>query len=248
MLRFSWLVPVVFASAVAHAQPDRRGQALQLFEQSDKAYKAGHFEQAAELLRKAYAAYPEPILLYNLGRALEGMGDPKGAVDAYEQYLHVAKHVDDRGAIERRIETLKTQLAKQAEADRPPPPPPLPAAAPPPPPAPVPVEEELDVGATAGWVAIGTGGALLATGALFGWRASANHDDAVNEPVQAKAADLQDTARNDATLANVMFAVGGAIAIGGGIYELLHQRSEHETQQGAQVSITPRGISVGWTW
>lgn len=62
----------------------------------------------------------------------------------------------------------------------------------------------------------------------------------MNEPVQAKAADLQDTTRSDATLANVMFAVGGAIVIGGGIYELLHQRPPHE---GAQVSVTPRGIS-----
>ena len=123
----------------------------------------------------------------------------------------------------------------------PPPPPPLPAAAPPPPP---PVEE-LDVGATAGWVVIGAGGAALVTGALFGWRASSNHDAAVNEPVQARAADLQDTANQDATLANVMLAVGGAIVISGGIYELLHQRAQHE---GAQVSITPRSISVGWAW
>ncbi len=241
MLRFSWLLPLVFVGTTAHAQPDRRGQALQLFEQSDTAYKAGDFEHAADLLRKAYAAYPEPILLYNLGRALEGLGDAKDAIDAYESYLHVAKHIEDRGAIERRIETLKVQLAKQAEADRPPPPPPLPAAAPPPPP---PVEV-LDVGATTGWVVIGTGGAALATGAVFAWRASANHDDAVNEPVQAKAADLQQAAHHDATIANVMFAVGGAIVIGGGIYELLHQRSQHE---GAQVSITPRSVSVGWAW
>jgi hypothetical protein len=92
---------------------------------------------------------------------------------------------------------------------------------------------------------IGTGGAALATGAVFAWRASANHDDAVNEPVQARAADLQQAAHHDATLANVMFAVGGAIAIGGGVYELLHQRSQHE---GAQVSITPRSVSVGWAW
>jgi tetratricopeptide (TPR) repeat protein len=145
MLRFSWLLPLVFVGTTAHAQPDRRGQALQLFEQSDTAYKAGDFEHAADLLRKAYAAYPEPILLYNLGRALEGLGDAKDAIDAYESYLHVAKHVEDRGAIERRIETLKGQLAKQAEADRPPPPPPLPAAAPPPPPPPV---EELDINTT----------------------------------------------------------------------------------------------------
>jgi len=245
MLRFSWLLPLLFATA-AHAEPDKRAQALQLFEQSDKAYKAGKFEQAADLLRKAYGIYPEPILLYNLGRALEGMGDAKDAVDEYEHYLHVAKHVDDRGAIERRIETLKAQLEKQQEADHPPPPPPPPALPPQPPPAATPViEDELDVPATVGWVAVGTGGALIVTGALFGWRASANHDDAVNEPVQTKAADLQSTAQHDATIANVMLAIGGAIAIGGGVYELLHHRSDEET---TQVSISAHGISVGWAW
>ncbi len=247
MLRFSWLLPLVFAAA-AHAEPDKRAQALQLFEQSDKAYKAGKFEQSAVLLRKAYQVYPEPILLYNLGRALEGLGDAKGAVEEYEQYLRVAKHVDDRGAIERRIATLKAHVEKEQEADHPPPPPPpaLPPQPPPPAPAPAPVvEEELDVPATVGWVAVGTGGALLATGALFGWRASANHDDAVNEPMQTRAADLQSTAQHDATIANVLFVVGGAIAIGGGVYELLHQRSEEEA---AQVTVTSHSISVGWAW
>lgn len=248
MLRFSWLLPLVFA-ATAHAEPDRRGQALELFEQSDKAYKAGKFEQSAVLLRKAYEVYPEPILLYNLGRALEGLGDAKGAVEEYEHYLRVAKHVDDRGAIERRIATLKAHLEKEQEADRPPPPPPpaLPPQLPPPAPAPAApvIEDELDVPATVGWVAVGTGGALVATGALFGWRASANHDDAVGEPMQTRAADLQSTAQHEATIANVLLVVGGAIAIGGGVYELLHHRSEEE---GAQVTITSHSVGVGWAW
>ena len=251
MLRFSWLLPLLFAAA-AHAEPDRRTQALQLFEQSDKAYKAGKFEQSAVLLRKAYGIYPEPILLYNLGRALEGLGDAKGAVEEYEHYLRVAKQVDDRGAIERRIATLKAHLEKEQEADHappPPPPPPLPPPTPPPPAPVVPVapvvEEELDVPATVGWVAVGTGGALVVTGALFGWRASANHDDAVNEPKQTIAADLQSTAQHDATIANVLIIVGGAVAIGGGVYELLHQRSEEEA---VQVTVTGHSVNVGWSW
>lgn len=235
MPRFSWLLPLLFATAAAHAQPDGRAHALQLFEESDKAYKAGDFEHAAALLRQAYAAYPEPILLYNLGRALEGMGDARAAADEYEHYLRVARRVDDRGAIERRIETLRSPLT--------PPPTPLPAAPPPPPPPP---REELDVGATAGWVVVGAGGALLATGAVFGWRASDSHDAAIDEPVQAKAADLQHTATSDATLANVLFISGGALAIGAGIYELVHHRSLE--REGLQVSITPRAVSLGWAW
>src|SRR5512135_1995436 len=107
MLRVSHVLALVLAtSAVVHAAPDKRTQALQLAADSERAYKDGKFEKAAELLRKAHGIYAEPILLYNLGRALEGMGDQKGAVEAYEQYLHDAKQIDDRPAIERRVATL----------------------------------------------------------------------------------------------------------------------------------------------
>jgi tetratricopeptide (TPR) repeat protein len=247
MLRFSWLLPLLFAAAAHAGPPGLRKKALELFELSDKDYKAGKFEEAADLLRQAYGLYPEPILLYNLGRALESVGDTQGAVDEYEHYLRVAKQVDDRAAIERRIETLKAQLAKQQEVTPPPPPPEKL-----PPPLPVRVEpaipednEELDVPATIGWGAIGTGGAIVVTGALFGWRASSNHDDAVNEPGQQKAVDLQSTAQHEATIANVLFVVGGAIAIGGGVYELIHRGTD---DPGPRVSLTPRGVTVGWAW
>ena len=104
---------MVFAAS-APAFADDRDRALKLFEDSDKAYKAGKFEKAAELLREAYGLYPEPLLLYNLGRAQEGLGDAKGAIESYERYLKDAKQIKDRGAIERRVDTLKAQLAKEA--------------------------------------------------------------------------------------------------------------------------------------
>jgi tetratricopeptide (TPR) repeat protein len=118
MLRLSHVFALMLAAtAVARAQPDKRAQALQLAADSEREYKAAHFEKAAELLRKAHGIYAEPILLYNLGRALEGMGDAKGAVEAYEEYLHDAKQIDDRPAIERRVATLKAQIEK-AEKDK----------------------------------------------------------------------------------------------------------------------------------
>jgi len=67
----------------------------------------------AELLRKAHDVYPEPILRYNLARALEGLGDGQGASEAYEQYLREAENVPDRGAIQSRIATLRRQIAER---------------------------------------------------------------------------------------------------------------------------------------
>ena len=61
-------------TTVAHAAPDKKKHALELAAESERAYKDGNFEKAADLLRKAHDTYAEPILLYNLGRALEGAG------------------------------------------------------------------------------------------------------------------------------------------------------------------------------
>ena len=286
---------LVFAllTTVAHAAPDKRTHALELAAESERAYKDGKFEKAADLLRKAHDIYAEPILLYNLGRALESMGDQKGAVDAYEQYLHDAKKIDDRPAIERRVATLKAQIektqqdavdqaekdrlakeqadkdkaaAEQAEKDRlakeqaekdrlakeqaTKPPPPLP---PPPPP----VEDDDSAFHRVGpWAALGAGGALVITGALFGWRANANHDAAVSAMKQTDASDLQNSATTDATLANVTFVVGGAALVGGAIWEYIEWKRAagralgatlaNEPVSRAHLHIAPTGIAIEW--
>ena len=245
MLRISYVFAgVVAVSGVARAEPDRRAQALKLFGDSDSAYKTGHFEQAADLLRRAYALYPEPLLLYNLGRALEGLGDAKGAVEQYERYLAEGKDIADRGAIERRIDTLKTQLAradadarrrtdeaKRTQATQ----------------APPPTDADLSVREIAPWATLGSGVALIATGAVFGLLASSNHDDAVKAPRQADAQALQQTAQHDATVANVLFGIGGAIAVGGAVWEIIEwRRAARSDDCTAHLRITPSSIAVEW--
>ncbi len=96
---------------------------------------------------------------------------------------------------------------------------------------------------------LGAGGALIVTGALFGWRASSNHDDAVAEPVQLAAQQLQDSAETDATIANVMFVLGGAAVIGGGIWEYIEwQRGDRAPTTGARLKVAPNGFAVEWLW
>ena len=275
MLPFDYILPMprlpyVFALAVALAgltgsvaHADDKSKALALFEKSDKAYKAGKFEDAVKLLEQAYALYPEPTLLYNLGRAQEGMGDVPGAIASYEKYLADAKQITDRGAIERRVETLKAQEAqkdteakrladeearrKQAEQDRQ-------------------IAErdrqlaedahvraqreakanERSPVATYGpWIAVGTGTALLATGFVFGARASSTHDDAVASPVQRDALELQHSAERSATIANVLFVVGGLTMAGGIGWKIFQWGTDDD---GAQVTLAPTGVLVGGRW
>lgn len=280
-----WRFPLVFALAVAVprvAHADRRAHAVQLADDSEKAYKAGNFEKAAKLLREAHDLYPEPILLYNLGRALEGMGNAKDAIAAYEGYLHDAKQIDDRGAIERRIATLKHQLEQQEEDARQPAPlpavttdpgagsaasepvTPAPAPSPAPGPAPAPVPEaplparpvppapadtgESTLRAALPWATAGAGAAMVVTGAVFGWRASSNHDDAVNEPTQLRASQLQADAVSDSHVANALLVIGGAVAVGGAIWEYVEWRREGQAATTARRSIrvSPTGVAVEW--
>jgi tetratricopeptide (TPR) repeat protein len=235
MLRVLSVFAIAFAlhgAALAQSNDnDSRDKALKLFEDSNTAYKAGKFEDAADLLRQAYDLFPEPILLYNLGRAQEGLGDRQGAIESYERYLAEAEQVDDRAAIERRIATLRAQITQQ-EADakklreartqerRP-------------------VDTRSDFEKYGPWATVGVGGVLVATGIVFGIRSGAKHDDAVAAPGQRDSAELQASAQQYATVANVLFVVGG-VAAAGGIGWKVWQRDS------TTVQVTPTAVAVRW--
>jgi tetratricopeptide (TPR) repeat protein len=233
--------------------PSAKKQALDLFAQSDKAYKAGEFERAAQLLRDAYTLFPEPILLYNLARALEGVGDFQGAIDQYQQYLASATDVGDRGAIERRIDTLRTQLADKAKRE---------AAA-------QQADKDRQAALAAAekaerdrrrskrsilpWVTLGVGVVVVAGGAGMGVLANQKHDDAIGEPIQAEAAHLQDTAESYALGANIMFVAGGAIALGGVIWAIVDRRKHSgdaapATATSTRLLVGPSSIGVAWSF
>lgn len=247
------MVAIAVASP-ASAQPSTehatRARALELFRASDAKYKTGQFEEAARLLRASYDLYPEPLILYNLGRALEGMGDFAGAVDQYERYLATATDIPDRGAIERRIETLRAQLATDRATE--------PAT-----PTSVPITgttpTSSDEVARGGrrwlpWVIAGSGAVIVGVGGVLGVMSDSRHDDAVNEPIQAEAEKLQDQAKTLATTANVMFAIGGAVTIGGVVWGVVQWRrgrrsaSAMTAKAGAsRLVLAPTYIGIEWT-
>jgi len=260
MSRLAHVLTLALALSATAAHADsKKDKALALFEKSDKAYKGGKFEEAVKLLEEAYRLYPEPLLLYNLGRAQEGLGDLPGAVASYERYLNDGKQISDRGAIERRVATLKAQLAardeeqrrladeearrKQAEEER------RRADA-----------ERLRLEREARerenerspaerygpWITVGTGGVLLASGFYFGARASGTHDDAVAAPVQRDAVELQASAERSATIANVLFVVGGLVTAGGIGWKIYQWRTGTETT--ATVRATPGGAMIEGRW
>ncbi len=236
---------------IASAAPpnDDAHRAVELFERSATAYDAGRFADAVQLLKDAYRLRPDPVLLYNLARAYEGMGALADAVEAYTRFLTAQPTAKDRGAIEARVATLRAQLDEQArlererdvaqrarqeqavrlhraEAEQ------AKAATPPRRPSAIP------------WVVAGVGGAGLATGAVFGVLSAARHSAAISD-AQASIAGDQAQARTFATVANVTLVAGGVLAalgLGWGLLDLRASRASADTR-GARVTWN---LGPGW--
>lgn len=203
--------------AQAPAAGERAGdreQALELFEEALEHYRAGRFRQAADLLLRARELHAEPVLLYNLARAYEGLGELDNALDAYVRYLEEQPDAKDRGAIERRIETLREQIAerdrlareraeREQRAQREPG-----AQTSGPGPGEPPAEQGLSAWP---WVLAGAGVGVLAAGTALGVLSQRRRDEAGDDPVHRSAQRSFEQAEDFALAANVSFAVGGAL-------------------------------------
>src|SRR5688572_4413883 len=156
-------------SSTSSDSPERR-RALELFEESARAYREGRFQDAVDKLLEARRAKAEPVLLYNLARAYEALGKPQEAADAYQSYLQEEPNASDKRAIEGKITTLKQQAAELAAARKPEgtTPPPQGTSAPPtsstPPAQPPPPSEPEGAMQYLPWIVVGAGVAALGTG------------------------------------------------------------------------------------
>ncbi len=99
---------VLLTSAPALAQqPDAKAQAEALYTEGVELFQKRQFEEAAGKFQQAYNIDPSPILLYNLARAAEELGDANTAVGHYRAYLARFPEAEDEEEVERRIRTLE---------------------------------------------------------------------------------------------------------------------------------------------
>ena len=225
--------PLPEPTSATPAQPkiDPKARALELFKQSKDKYRSGDFQAAANLLEEAYELHDEPVLLYNLARAYEGLGELERAAAAYEQYLVAEPDTKDRGAIEQKVSNIRKQVAERdalAEQAR--------SAADPA----QPTRTEPAGVSPWPWVLVGVGAAGVGTGAILGVMANDKHDDAVAEPSALAAQDLQSSAEALVVAANLAFIAGGLVAAAGlawGITDL-------SKPSAAEVVLTPNGVML----
>jgi len=219
---------------------DSRAQALQLFEDGKKAYQEGRFEEAVSLLEKAHQLHPEPVLLYNLARAREGLGQFDTAIVAYEQYLREVGDIPDRGAIEGRVASLKRdieqkkKLAAERDAALEQTDPKKNTTAPP-----AGIEGGAKSPSPWPWVIAGVGVTGLAVGGALGGVALGTNSDAEAEPVQAEAFRLRRDAEDLALGATIAFIAGGVVLGGGTIWGIVDLTSGSATQPTAALFVGP---------
>ncbi len=277
---FSVITLVTILVSICGARADAQGladdapeKAVKLFEDAAVHYREGRFAVAAELLQEAYNLHPEPVLLYNLGRARESNGDAERAIEAYTQYL-AGDNVQGQSGVEARITRLREQLDLQRELER------LRsanatketvdnvrAAA---------KTEQNDEGgvvvrrttsdpgvtnpsvaipkdeaspARAPWVVIGVGALVLVAGGTAGLLARSEVASAKGERIQAEAFSKEQRARDLGLVANISFGAGSAILLGGIIWALVERNSGSSAElansgRGPTISLGPNSVAL----
>ena len=241
-------------SAHAQAKPPASAQtpqarAAELFTKGAEAYRRGEFQEAVTLLIEARSLDPSPVLLYNLGRAYEDLGDTDAAIATFTRYLEEDPKAADKGAIEQRIATLTRQrearlsLEKQRDAER--------ARA---------DQEKADrerqqreaanvpppSRSVGPYIVAGVGVAGVATGVVFGLMSSSKHDSASSSSTpQQDAIEQQDSAKSFATVSTVSFIAGGVLIAAGATWWLLDRKSSSKPANGAVHSFRV-GLAPGF--
>jgi tetratricopeptide (TPR) repeat protein len=235
------------ATEAKSAGPDSeaaRAHALALSEQASLLYDRGDFTAAIGLLESAYAEFPEPVLLYDLGRAHEGLGDDQAAIAAYEGYLAARSDQKNRGGIERRLQTLRLRVdatrrhaaelaAKSA--------PPAPRSTTVPTAVPRSGEQPSTLRQAAPWIVTGVGALTLAGGGVLWLLALDRHELAQAETDLASAERHQSEATKLARAATVTSVAGGILTAAGATWAIITLTTSRPKAK----DTTRLGLSVG---
>jgi tetratricopeptide (TPR) repeat protein len=228
-------VLIATATAVADPQAEQRERSGDLNRQAEIAFNQGNFEQAAKLLEFAYEAYPDPTILYNLGKTYERLGAPAKAAAAYRRYLEALPQAPDRATVEQAIAELDAKArARSPIPPAPPPESPL-STRPARPPSKLP------------WIVVGTGGALTSAGVVFGFlvaRQNRRSDDAAS---QARAITYAERAERYEKLELVGLIGGGALLAGGLVWAILDRRAAGP-RSALHFEVGPGAVSAAVTF
>jgi hypothetical protein len=81
------LLAILAQASPLTADPQAKAQAQELLGQGTKLYQQGDVGGALEKFNAAYAAYPSPKLMFNIGQANRDLSRPVEAIEAFQRFL-----------------------------------------------------------------------------------------------------------------------------------------------------------------
>ena len=101
------------SSAVAQSEPSAQDQARVLVEEAGEEFQAGRYDEAAILFQRAYNLDPHPVILFNLARAHQEMGDLPTALQLFESLVAMNPSGRALDAAQSRIADIRDSLTRQ---------------------------------------------------------------------------------------------------------------------------------------
>jgi hypothetical protein len=91
-----------------------KAEARNLLSEGSVCYEAGAYADALAKFNAAYAAFPSPKLLFNIGQANRALGRPVEALQAFESFLRDADDASAKGMEDARlyVDELRRQLGR----------------------------------------------------------------------------------------------------------------------------------------
>lgn len=251
LARSTALALLLTTPVTAAAQPADTVEKVEALAREARAlYDAGEFGQAVAVYLEAYKLQPTAAVLYNVAVIYDKkLQEVDLAIDFYRRYI--SSPDADPAAVQRatvRIQELKVEQAARREADL--------ARLPtrPPPTAtpedtvlqPIEVERPLSSQTVWGFVALGSGVALAAGGAVMGVLANDAADRFAKSTDLGDKLDHRDIAESRALVADVLIGVGAAAAVAGLLLIVLDD--DEPAAQGASIGLAPTAGGLGIWW
>ena len=247
--------------SVAWAGPSVQEQVDALNSEAVEKFQAKEYDEAVELFEQAYALQPEPNFLFNIGRIREEQGNLESAVEYYERFVKepgVPLEAREKGL--ERLRVLRAILEETAVKE--PEPEPEPVSEPEPEPEPEPVSEpepepepeprkRTPPMRIAGYVLLGTGGAALGAAGALGGLALSRSNALADQHTYEERSDTVDKGRGLALGADVLFGVGGAMAVTGLVLVIVSVKRKPAEGVAGRARLSPwasrRGAGIAAT-
>lgn len=229
-LLFAFVLAWSASTASAQADTSADSEARLEYERGRVEFEAGHFDEAARLLRHAYVLSPRFGLLYNIGQAELRAGRDALALEAFEGFLRQAPTDEPtRSEVEERVRVLRGLAAATPMAE-------APVAETP---APAPREPEI-----APWILAGVGGAVLIAGGVLLGVANLEASRVTNAARDTRWSSIEGAQRNANTFSGVgitMLSVGAAATAVGLVWGAIDITSASD-QPSARLHFLPTGV------